>query len=202
MTFKHAQPLDLKPVCRCFERAAGSDGGVWSEECVEDEGVDAVGVSIPPSLLLLLPLNSPSSSTPPTPSYFPLLQSHTPSLHSSLPQTRTTTLHSTRNNCFCLEGVWGGGKGGAHGSLCGEKGVFEGQLVTSPFFLSSSCLTSLPFPLCPSLASPTLLLFLSSHSSLSSSSFSSCLLSFPLLFFLSSLPLLSLSGPADVICHT
>lgn len=66
-------------------------------ECVEGGWVDAGGVSIPPPHLPIL--------TPPTPSYFPLLQSHTPSLHSSPPQTRTTTLHSTRNNCFCLEGV-------------------------------------------------------------------------------------------------
>lgn len=63
------------------------------------------------------------------------------------------TLYSTRNNCFCLEGVRGGGKGGAHGSLCGEKGVFEGQLVTSPFppsFLLSLLAASPPissFPL-------------------------------------------------------
>lgn len=102
---------------------------------------------------LLLPPHPLIHLTPPTPSYFPLLQSHTPSLHPSLPQTRTTTLHSTRNNCFCLEGVRGGGKGGAHGSLCGEKGVFEGQLVTSPFppsFLLSLLAASPPissFPL-------------------------------------------------------
>lgn len=87
------------------------------------------GVSIPPPP----PLPHPSSG-PTTPSYFPLLQSRAPSLHSSSPQTRTTTLHSTRNNCFCLEGVRGGGKGGAHGlPLWRKKGVFEGQPVTSPF---------------------------------------------------------------------
>lgn len=98
-------------------------------------------------MLASLLLTPPSSSSPPTPSYFPLLQSHTPSLHSSPPQTRTTTLHSTRNNCFCLEGVRGGGKGGAHGSLCGEKGVCEGQPVTSSFSPSFSSLVILfPFP--------------------------------------------------------
>lgn len=102
--------------------------------------------------------------TPPTPSYFPLLQSRTPSLHSSPPQTRTTTLHSARNNCFCLEGVWGGGKGGAHGSLCGGKGVCEGQPVTSPSspsFSSLVCCSLFPsppaLPIClPILSEPAL----------------------------------------------
>lgn len=90
---------------------------------------DAGGVRAP----LILP-------SPPTPSYFPLLQSHTPYLYPSLPQTCTTTLHSTRNNCFCLEGVWGGGRIGRALLPLFEKGVSEGQLVASllPSILSST----------------------------------------------------------------
>lgn len=92
------------------------------------------GVSIPPPPPPTPNPTPPPSSGPTTPSYFPLLQSRAPSLHSSSPQTRTTTLHSTRNNCFCLEGVRGGGKGAVHGlPLWRKKGVFEGQPVTSPF---------------------------------------------------------------------
>ena len=84
------------------ELDGGVRGGGWG---------DAGGVRAP----LILP-------SPPTPSYFPLLQSHTPYLYPSLPQTRTTTLHSTRNNCFCLEGVWGGGRSGARAATSVRKG--------------------------------------------------------------------------------
>lgn len=109
------------------------------------------GVSIPPPPPPLPhPSLPPPSSGPTTPSYFPLLQSRAPSLHSSSPQTRTTTLHSTRNNCFCLEGVRGGGKGGAHGlPLWRKKGVFEGQPVTSPFACILFLLRLLLLPFSP-----------------------------------------------------
>lgn len=130
----------------------------------------------------LLLTSSCSSNTihPPTPSF-----NLTHPLPIPLFHRRTTTLHSTRNNCFCLEGVQGGGKGGALGSLCEEKGVFEGQLVNSPLSSFSS----------PSLYSSSII------------TASYCFLS-P--FFIKKSPPFSpappfsplfLTGPADVICH-
>lgn len=132
--------------------------------------------------LLPPPISSPLLVPHPPPPSFNL----THPLPIPLFHRRTTTLHSTRNNCFCLEGVQGGGKGGALGSLCEEKGVFEGQLVNSPLSSFSS----------PSLYSSSII------------TASYCFLSF---FFKENVPLLPLlllpfsplflTGPADVICH-
>lgn len=91
------------------------------------------------------------------------------------------------------------GKGGGHGSLCGGKGVCEGQPVTARFSLSPlSSLFSLPFTSFSShLPHHPFLAY--SHFSSSDSLFS---FFFALLCLLLFHHLLSLTGPADVICHT